>query len=47
MDEESIYLTTFSAPQGHCKWMVMLFGLNNTPQIFRRRMDKIFKDLNH
>jgi len=27
--------------------IVMLFGLKNTPQIFQRRKDNIFKDLNH
>ena len=25
----------------------MSFGLKNTPQIFQRRMDNIFKELNH
>ena len=27
--------------------MVMPFSLKNAPQIFQRRMDNIFKDLNH
>jgi len=47
MDEESIPLTVFSAPQGHYESTVMPFGLKNSPQIFQRRMDNIFKDLNH
>jgi len=47
MDEESIPLTAFSAAQGHYEWTVMSFGLTNAPQIFQRRMDNIFKDLNH
>ena len=47
MDEESILLTAFSAPQRHYEWIVMSFGLKNAPQIFQRRMDNIFKDLNH
>ena len=47
MDEKSIPLTAFSALQGHYKWIVMPFGLKNVPQIFQRRMDNIFKDLNH
>ena len=34
IDEESIPLTTFSAPQGHYEWIVMPFDLKNTPQIF-------------
>ena len=25
----------------------MLFGFKNAPQIFQRRMDNIFEDLNH
>jgi len=47
MDKESVPLTTFSAPQGHYEWIVMPCGLKNAPQIFQRRMDNIFKDLNH
>jgi len=47
MEEESIHLTAFSAQQGHYEWIVMPFGLKNAPQIFQRRMDNIFKDLNH
>jgi len=34
IDEESILLTAFSAPQGHYEWIVMPFGLKNTPRIF-------------
>ena len=34
MDEESIPLTAFSAPQGHYEYIVMSFGLKNTRQIF-------------
>lgn len=47
MEKDSIPLTAFSAPQGHYEWIVMLFGLKNAPQIFQRRMDNIFKDLNY
>ena len=47
IDEERIPLIAFSIPQGHYKWIVMPFGLKKAPQIFQRRMDKIFKDLNH
>ena len=47
MDEESIPLTAFSAPQGHYEWIVMPFGLKSSPQIFQTRFDNIFKDLNH
>jgi len=47
MDEESIPLTAFSAPQGHYEWILMPFNLKNAPQIFQRRMDNIFKDLNY
>ena len=34
MDEESITLTAFSAPQGHYEWIVMSLSLKNAPQIF-------------
>ena len=47
MNEESIPLTTLSAPHGHYECTVMSFSLKNAPQIFQRRMDNIFKDLNH
>jgi len=47
MDEENIPMTAFSIPQGHYEWIVKSFGLKNAPQIFQRRMDNIFKDLNH
>ena len=46
IEEESIPLTAFSAPQGRCEQIVMSFGLKNAPQIFQKRMDNIFKDLN-
>jgi len=46
MDEESISLTAFSAPQGHYECIVMPFGLKNAPLIFQSR-NNIFKDLNH
>ena len=44
MDNDSIPITTFSTPRGHYEWMVMPFGLKNTPQIFQRKMDKILSD---
>jgi len=47
IDEKSIPLTAFSAPQGLYKWIVMPFGLKNVPQIFQRRMSNTFKDFNH
>ena len=47
MNEESISLTAFSAPQGHYEWIAMPFGLKNAPQIFQKRMNNIFKDLTH
>ena len=40
-------LNPFYASQGHYEWIVMPFGLKNAPQIFQRRLDNIFKDLNH
>jgi len=41
------YLIYFCAPQGHYEWIVMSISFKNAPQIFRRRMDNIFKDLNY
>ena len=47
MDVESISLSVFSAPQGYYKWLVISLGHTNVPQTFQRRIDDIFKDLNH
>ena len=41
---DSIKYTAFSTPQGQYEWLVMPFGLKNAPQIYQRKMDKIFKD---
>ena len=38
MEETSIKYTCFSTPQEFYKWIVMPFGLKNTPRIFQRRM---------
>mgnify|MGYP001148411895 CR=1 FL=1 len=46
MEEDSINYTGFSTSQGFYKWIVMPFGLKNTPKIFQRRMDDAFKHLN-
>ncbi|GJR92595.1 retrotransposon protein, putative, ty3-gypsy subclass [Tanacetum coccineum] len=43
MDEESISWTTFLVPGGLYEWLVMLFGLKNTPAVLERKMDKCFK----
>ena len=44
MDNDSIPITAFSTPRGHYEWIVMPFGLKNAPQVFQRKMDKIFSD---
>ena len=44
MDNDSIPITAFSTPKDHYEWLVMPFGLKNVPQIFQRKMDKIFPD---
>ena len=44
MDNDSIPITAFSTPRGHYEWLVMSFELKNAPQIFQRKMDKIFSD---
>ena len=40
----TIPITAFSTPRGHYEWIVMPFGLKNAPQVFQRKMDKIFSD---
>ena len=47
IEEESISLTALSASQEHYEWIVIPFDLKNPPQIFQRRIDNMFKDLNH
>ena len=44
MDNDNIPIKTFSTPRGNYEWLVIPFGLKNVPQIFQRKMDKIFSD---
>ena len=44
MDNDNIPITAFSTPRGYYEWIVMPFGLKNAPQVFQRKMDKIFSD---
>lgn len=44
MHEDSIEWTTFTRPEGHLEWLVILFGLKTAPPIFQRKMDGIFRD---
>ncbi|KAL0345668.1 UNVERIFIED_CONTAM: putative enzymatic polyprotein [Sesamum radiatum] len=44
MENESKKFTAFSTPQGQYIWNVLPMGLANTPQIFQRKMDNLFKD---
>nr|GEX21218.1 ORFIII-like polyprotein [Tanacetum cinerariifolium] len=43
MDEESIPWAVFLVPGGLYEWLVMPFGIKNTPAVFQRKMDKCFK----
>ncbi|KAI4311900.1 hypothetical protein MLD38_036764 [Melastoma candidum] len=45
MEEESVPLTAFNAPQGIFEWLVMPFGLKNAPGVFQRKMDNAFKQV--
>ena len=42
MDNDNIPIIAFSTSRCYYEWMVMSFGLKNAPQIFQRKMDKIF-----
>ena len=44
MDNDNIPIIAFSIPRGHYEWMVIPFRLKNVPQVFQRKMDKIFSD---
>ena len=46
LTKKSRILTAFSVPQGHYELIVLTFGLIKAPQIFQRRMDKIFTNMN-
>ncbi|KAK4382684.1 putative enzymatic polyprotein [Sesamum angolense] len=43
-ESESEKFTAFSTLQGQYIWNVLPMGLANTPQIFQRKMDNLFKD---
>ena len=50
LDDESVEFTAFSISEpvcgfAHFKWLVVPFGLVNTPPFFQRLMDFCFKDL--
>ena len=44
MENDSIPITGFSTPRGYYEWMVMHFGFKNAPQVFQRKIDKIFSN---
>ena len=44
MGNDNIPIIAFSTPRGHYEWMVVPFGLKNDPQVFQRKIDKIFFD---
>ncbi|GBN39508.1 Transposon Tf2-6 polyprotein [Araneus ventricosus] len=44
IDEESSYLTTFSTPWGRYRFLVLPFGLNNSPEEFQKAMEELFEN---
>lgn len=45
LDNESADLTTFMTPFGRFRWNRVPFGLNNAPELFQKRMVRIFGDI--
>lgn len=45
LDDGSADLTTFMTPFGRFRWNRVPFGLNNAPELFQKRMVKIFGDI--
>ena len=43
---EDRYKTTFVVPRGQYQWRVLLFGINNAPSEFQKRMEDIFREYN-
>ncbi|KAK3564218.1 hypothetical protein QTP86_011202 [Hemibagrus guttatus] len=39
--------TAFITPTGHCEYLVMPYGLSNTPSVFQSFMNEIFRDMLH
>ena len=46
LDEQSSYLTTFNTPFGRYRFKRLPFGLICAQDVFQRKMDEVFEDLN-
>ena len=44
MHPDSIEWAAFTCPLGHFEWLVIPFGLKNTPAVFQRKIDNIFSE---
>lgn len=45
MHPDSISWTTFTCLEGHFEWLAMSLGIKIAPQVFQRKMDPIFKNI--
>lgn len=45
LDEKSIRYTSFITPDGQFEFLMVTFGLSNSPAVFQRRIRSVFQEL--